>query len=231
MATETLVKLVVATAELMGAELSLDAARLLCDDLSIYPEPMVAKALSRCRKELAGQRTLRPADIISRLDDGRPGPEEAWGMYPQNEWDTAVVTSEMNQAMRHAWPLLRAGERVAARMAFKEAYTRITTEARDQGAPVRWEVTLGHDKHGREAPILEAVQLGRIGSSQAIHALSHLPDAQERVMLAMSANANARLAAPGAAGGDISGRADEVVRQAAKLLTSGPGERTRRGGE
>lgn len=107
-------------------------------------------------------------------------------MYPKGEYETAVVTREMQIAMRHAWPLLQEGDHVAARMAFKEAYQRIITEARDRGDLVEWEITLGQDKGGREAPVLEAVQLGRIGAQQALHVLSHLPDAQERVMLAAS---------------------------------------------
>lgn len=182
MASESLVKLVIATAEVMGAELSLDGARLMCEDLSRYPEPLVAAALSRCRKELRGRFTL--AEVIARIDDGRPGPEEAWGMYPKGERETAVVTGEMQEAMRHAWPLVQEGDLVAGRMAFREAYQRIVAEARDRGVPVRWEPTLGHDRGGREAPLLEAVALGRLAAHQVVGLLAHLPDAEERVMVA-----------------------------------------------
>lgn len=186
MASEALVKLVVATAEVMGAELSLDGARLMCEDLAQYPEHQVAGALKRCRKELRSGARFTLGEIVARIDDGRPGPEEAWGMYPRGEGDTAVVTTDMQVAMRHAWPLLQDGDHVAARMAFREAYQRIVAEARDRGELVRWEATLGHDKGAREAPLLEAVQLGRIPPSQVVGLLGHLPDAEERVMLAAS---------------------------------------------
>lgn len=45
-------------------------------------------------------------------------------MLPRNEADTAVWTQEMADAWRVALPLIRSGEIVAARMAFKEAYWR-----------------------------------------------------------------------------------------------------------
>lgn len=191
MASESLVKLVIATAEVMGAELSLDAARLMCEDLSRYPEPQVAGALTRVRRELRGRFTL--AEVLSRLDDGRPGPEEAWGMYPKDEGATAVVTSEMHLAMRHAWPLLQEGDHVAARMAFREAYQRIVAQARDAGTPVVWEATLGHDRGAREAPLIEAVQQGRLSAGHVLHMLP--AEARERVMLA-APEAHAQLSAP-----------------------------------
>lgn len=179
-ASETLVKLVIATAEVMGAEMSLDGARLMCDDLSRYPEPQVAAALTRVRKELRGRFSL--AEVIARIDDGRPGPEEAWGMFPKDEASTAVVTTEMQLAMRAAWPLVQEGDTVAGRMAFKEAYQRIVSEARDKGEPVKWEPSLGHDKGGREAPLLEAVKLGRLSAQRVIGLLPH--EAHEQVLIA-----------------------------------------------
>lgn len=197
MASESLVKLVVATAEVMGAELSLEGARLICEDLSQYPEPQVADALKRCRRELRGRFTL--AEIVARIDDGRPGPEEAWGMYPKGEGETAVVTAEMHLAMRHAWPLVQEGDLVAGRMAFREAYLRIVADARDRGEPVRWEPTLGHDKAGREAPLLEAVERGRLPPAHVVGLLAHIPDIEQRVMLAASKSPAAQIEAPATA--------------------------------
>ena len=166
MTSEKMVKAVVLTAEIMGTELSIDGARLMCQELSAYPEPMVMTSLSRCRRELRARLTL--ADILSRLDDGRPGPQEAWAMIPQDEAVTAVMTDEMAAAWGIANGLIRSGELVAARMAFIEIYQREVTRAREEHRPVRWFASLGHDKNGREQVLLDAVQRGRISTSAAI---------------------------------------------------------------
>lgn len=148
------------TAELCGTNLSDPAKRMMMQDLSGYPDAAVIQALSACRKQLKGRLTL--SEIISRIDDGRPGVEEAWAKLPRDEATTAVWTDEMRQAWAVALPLLEVGEDVAARMAFKEAYTRIVTAARDSGAPVVWSVTVGTDAHGRRAVIEEAAAQGLI---------------------------------------------------------------------
>ena len=71
------------TAELTGTVLSKVAAQVMAEDLARYPEAQVMGALTRCRRELKGRLTI--ADVISRLDDGRPGVEEAWAMLPKDE--------------------------------------------------------------------------------------------------------------------------------------------------
>jgi len=52
-------------------------------------------------------------------------------------------------------------------MAFKSAYDRIVDANRNAGIKIKWVPSLGHDKRGREACILEAVRLGRLGTDHA----------------------------------------------------------------
>jgi hypothetical protein len=160
-----LIRAVAVTAELCGRTFSEPAARMFVSDLSAYPEDQVMRALTRCRKEVRGVLTV--ADVISRLDDGRPGVEEAWAMLPRSEYESAVWTDEMRDAFAVAGALLDEGDEVAARMAFKEVYSRKLIEARDKGARVNWTATLGHDKRLREQAINRAVEMGRIDSSYA----------------------------------------------------------------
>ena len=185
MASKALLEAVAVTAELCGRVFSEAAARVFVADLSAYPEHQVMGALTRCRKECKGLLTV--ADVVSRLDDGRPGAEEAWAMIPKTESGTAVWTTEASQAFGVAVRLLDCGDEVAARMAFKETYSRMVAQARDAGEPVQWHVSLGHDVHARTGPVLEAVKAGRITSD---HAMGLLP-APEQIE---SAN-RARLAA------------------------------------
>jgi hypothetical protein len=70
-ASSRLSEAVAVTLELTGTTLSEVAARMMADDLARYPEQQVMGALTRCRRELKGRLTI--ADVISRLDDGRPG--------------------------------------------------------------------------------------------------------------------------------------------------------------
>lgn len=170
--SETLIKAVIATAQIMGTDLPEDAARMFCHDLSSYHEPAVLQALTRCRREVKSKLTL--ADVISRIDDGRPGPNEAWSMLPRGpcaELTTVVWTEEMAKASAAASRIY--DDEVAARMAFLETYQREVTKARNEGKEVKWLVSLGQEESMREFPIRQAVEEGKISVD---HALKLLPN-------------------------------------------------------
>lgn len=165
-----LLKALAVTAELTGTELSEVAASVMADDLAQYPLPQILVALTRCRRELKGRLTF--AAIVERIDDGRPGPNEAWAMIPQDEQGSVVWTTEMATAYGIAAPLLREGQVIAARSAFIEAYERDVARARAEQAPVRWTPSLGHDPAQRMGALQEAERKGRISSD---HAAALLP--------------------------------------------------------
>lgn len=171
MISEELIKAVAATAELCGRTYTPEAARMLAYDLEGYDERAIMQALSRCRKELKPGQFCVEA-IVSRIDDGRPGPEEAWAMLPHDEYKTVVWTDEMCTAWGIANPLIHEGETIAARMAFKEAYAKAVTEARSNKVPVKWTASMGFDKAGRETALIEAVEKGRL---KADYAMALLP--------------------------------------------------------
>lgn len=160
MPTSAVLEAIAVTAELCGRTFSPAAAAVFAADLDGYPEPAVLAALSRCRKEVKGVLSLQ--DVISRLDDGRPSADEAWALLPFDEETTVVWTEEMCQAWGVALPLVNEGDRVAARMAFKDSYQRSVSEARDQRKPAKWSASIGHDKQARDAVLLSAVQKGRL---------------------------------------------------------------------
>lgn len=173
MASANLIKAIAVTSELCGRTFSEAAAAVFLSDLAAYPEHQVMKALTRCRKEVRGILTLQ--DVVSRIEDGRPGVEEAWAMLPYSEDTSAVWTTEMSQAFGVAVRLIDAGAMVEARMAFKETYLRLVTEARDAGIPVEWHVTLGHDVRGRESVLTAAVDAGRLTYEHAKQFIPELP--------------------------------------------------------
>ncbi len=173
MASVALLQAVAVTAELCGRVFTAPAAKVFVDDLAAYPEHQVLGALRRCRREVRGILTVQ--DVVSRLEDGRLGAEEAWAMLPKSEADSVVWTTEMAEALRVCQPLLDGGDTVAARMSFKQAYDRIVANARDAGRAPNWQISLGHDPRGRDHALREAVERGRISHEYAQTVAPSLP--------------------------------------------------------
>lgn len=159
------------TSELCGGQpMSEGAARAFASRLGAYPLGAVLKALQRCQDEVKGR--LAPVDVIQRIEDGRPGPEEAWALCPKSESDSAVWTDEISDAyFTAAMPLLEEGDKIAARMAFKEAYTARVAAARAEGREPKWWLSGGHDPFTRESVISAAVTAGRLPMAQALKLL------------------------------------------------------------
>lgn len=171
------------TSEIYGRQMSDAAAAMLLADLEDYPVPAVIAALSRCRRELRTFPTL--ADIVARIDDGRPGPEEAWAMVPKDEMTSVVWTEEMATAFGTIRDLA-AEDLIAARVAFKEVYSRLLADSRLNHVPVRWTASLGHEKSGREVALREAVTKGRLEIEHAlklIPELEYTPDTRLRQLI------------------------------------------------
>lgn len=166
MKSENLVKAIIATAEVMGSTLSLSAARMFSDDLATYPEGEVLKALQRARMEVRGRLTI--ADVISRIDYGHIGPEEAWALCPKSESDSVVWTNEIQKAFFVALPILEDGDKVAARMAFKEAYQAEIAKAKTEKRKANWFPSLGWDKSQTETVMQKARDCGRLAGPKIL---------------------------------------------------------------
>lgn len=164
-----LIRQIIGTAELLGQEIKPAAADMLADDLSSYPRPVLAAALSRVRTEHTGR--LTPKAIIDRIDEamGRPGANEAWAVAvtAMDERATVVWTDEMAQAWGVALPIAAGGDLVGARMAFISAYERLVRTAREERRLPSVTVSIGWDAEGRTAAVEKAVQLGYMPQAEA----------------------------------------------------------------
>jgi len=125
-------------------------------------------------------------DIRGRLGEGtgHPGVEQAWGIVGpslNDEGRTVVWTDEMREAFGVALPL--ADDMVAARMTFKETYGQLVKEAVTRGTEPHWQVSLGLDKSGREGPLVEAVQKGRLLPDHALKLIPQDSEAAEQILL------------------------------------------------
>lgn len=171
-----------ATLEVYGSQLSAEAVSIWWVALSRFEIEQVRHALSLHIQ--SNKFPPRPADVIAAIqsNDGRPGAEEAWASMPRDEATTVVWTEEMAQAWGVALPLLEQGDQVAARMAFSERYRTLVQQARSRLEPARWTVSLGTDQGGRERPLLEAVERGRLPYAHVAALLPYREDVGKNVL-------------------------------------------------
>lgn len=136
-----------------------------------YELPILTAAFSaHIRDPENGKFEPKPAHIVAQIErtmknDGRPGAEEAWAtaFASQPEAETTVWTVETCRAwFDAARPLVMAGDKVGARMAFKEAYIRLVEEARAARVSVQWLVSEGFDHERKRVAIGRAVEAGLI---------------------------------------------------------------------
>lgn len=115
------------------------------------------------------------ADIVkacsAQLDGQWLGADEAWALMPKSEHESAMLTDEIAQAIAAATTLLEGGDRVAARMAFKDVYGRLVERAKIEGRTPRFFPSFGTDVLGRVTMLSNAVQKGQISLERATEAL------------------------------------------------------------
>jgi hypothetical protein len=147
-----------------GRKPEFEMLRIYDDALAPYPLNVCLAALAQCYRQHRGH--LAPADILDRIDDGWPTSNEAWALCPHDESQTVVWTPECARAF--AASLGVGSDRTAQRMAFRESYERELSKAKAQSRQPKWEVSLGHDRDGRAAPIMAAVERGRLTPARAM---------------------------------------------------------------
>lgn len=119
-----------------------------------------------------------PAQILVLLGEGagdnRPGADEAWAnaLTARDEAATVVWTAETAQAFAACRPVLDMGDEIGARMAFRQTYERLVTQARQRGVAPQWQASLGWDMGQREAVLVKAADTGLL---PAPHVAALLP--------------------------------------------------------
>lgn len=182
-------------ADYYGKPLAPAGIQIYWNALAAFDLPIVRTLLN----EHVQTNKFMPAvsELLDQLKarDGRPGPEEAWGMIPLDEAGSVVWTEEMAEAFGVARHLIADGDRIVARMAFLESYRALVREARNAGVPVRWTPSLGHDVTGRERVLIEAQRAGRLSREHVAGLLPHRAEPSPEIMALlpdMSAEAGPR---------------------------------------
>jgi hypothetical protein len=155
--------------------------------LGVYTIDQVRKGIAAHLQDPAdGRFSPKPADVIRQImnakaSDGRPGRDEAWSIAQRarDESETVMVSEEILGALEVAQPLLDMRDKVAARMAFVEAYDRLVAEKRSSGQPFEWSISLGTDK-SRRGPAIEAAKVAGLLPAPRAAALLEM-HAEERV--------------------------------------------------
>lgn len=168
-------KLLAASMAIYERQITTSVVDLFFAAMGQYSLEVVREALSRHLQDPEGGRFApKPADLVRQIvsakaADGRPGREEAWSIAQRanDESETLMVTEEILGALSVAKTLLDARDKVAARMAFVECYDRLVSEARGQGKPFVWRLSLGEDKSKRANAIQLAQVCGQIGRDEA----------------------------------------------------------------
>jgi hypothetical protein len=155
--------------------------------LECYPIAVVEAALmAHVRDPQRGRYQPTPADLVFQIEAAqsgtRPAVDEAWALSlaALDEGDTVVWTEEMRDAFTLCRPLLVAGDKIGARMAFKDAYARLLADAMRQHKPVKWDVSLGTDPRRRKDAITRAECAGLLPAARS-QALLPAPIRNEEV--------------------------------------------------
>lgn len=177
MAIADIVKAITVTAELTGAQMSGAAVAVMAQDLiAQHDEMAIIRALTRCRRELS--RPLTAGAVFERIgeSDGRPTADEAWALSidASDEAKTVVWTQEAQQSFSLARPILEAGDKIGARMAFRDAYDRIVRNNREGGIKPAWSASLGWDTELRVSVLKKAESNGLLPAPQVAALLPHI---------------------------------------------------------
>ena len=167
-------------AEAFGEPLTDQRQDIYFGGLADIPQDQLRVAFRRARYELkwfpklAELRGLAGA-LPGALNDGRPGPEEAWARMPKGERmeeDSVVWCEEERIAYGACRSLLLEGDLIGARMAFKERYEKELTEARSQARPAQWSMSGGYDVEHRLSTLATAVEQKRLALESALNFVS-----------------------------------------------------------
>lgn len=137
------------------------------DLLAEYPLHVVIGALNLHSKSSRFAPTVADicAIIDSRSGNNHLGPEEAWGIVVASfdEEVTIVMTQEMFEARGTALPVWLTGDKIGARMVFREKYSRLLEFA----GPPKYAVSEGIDKAIKSDALRRAVDAGLLTNDQA----------------------------------------------------------------
>ena len=164
-------------AEVMGAVMALYGKDSTKPLLNLYWKALINHSIEHVRAALEhwvkdpkqGTFMPKPADIIRTIEEMHGSQQaqwisanEAWAIAlpAADEAATVVWTQEMAKAWAIAKPILDAGDKIGARMAFIPAYERFVDQAKRESRTPHYEISAGWDANMREIAVQNAVTAG-----------------------------------------------------------------------
>lgn len=149
--------------------------RIYWADLGEVPIDVLEAAVQAHRRDPdRGRYFPKPADIIAKMPMASElTANEAWGlcMASFDETDSVLVSDAIMRARSAALPMWSDGDKIGARMAFRDAYDRALLELQAKGARPIWSVSIGHDKEKQKDVVNAAVASGLLSRDAAAHYL------------------------------------------------------------
>ena len=153
----------------------------------------VVRAAFNAYKQGGSDFVPTPAAIANRcvLCDGRPNDDEAWAiaLSGRSESETVIWTEEIAEAFSICSKIFP--DKVGARMAFKDAYSRLVKTARGLEKPTVWTVSLGWDMCKRDVVVKTALSSGLLSYS----AVAALPNYSESAQIEQDSVAKQQISA------------------------------------
>ena len=163
---------------LMGRQpMSTKQSAMMFRALARYSLTDVRNALdAHMRDPQRGRFYPLPADLIGKIEESsntHPGSDEAWAIAVRalDEAETVVWTNQMAEAWGLCKSVMDMGDEVGARMAFRQAYDRLVSDARQANLPAVWIISEGFDKERRIVAVQKAESAGLLLPSAAREAL------------------------------------------------------------
>jgi hypothetical protein len=135
------------------------------EQLAFFPMEAVEQAIAGYRLEERNFAPIPNAIITRCIElDGRPSADEAWAtaLESRDEGATVIWTEETATALFSCAPILNAGDKIGARIAFIKAYNAKVLAARSRYLPAKWIVSFGSDKDRQRLALKDAVRKSRI---------------------------------------------------------------------
>jgi hypothetical protein len=135
----------------------------------VFKDSELTDFLAACKAHMIkGKFFPVPAELLALMPNQceHIGADEAWSLVLESmdEFSTVILNQQIAEARGIAWAIYEDGDKIAARMAFKEAYNRIIkTSPKPQ-----WYISEGYDRARRADAVAKAVQMGRLPSGPEI---------------------------------------------------------------
>ena len=166
-------------------EIKAVVAEMYWEDLKHLSDEELSQVVQAHRRDpVRGKFFPKPADLLDKFpqDLKHPHADVAWAVAVKlGDGNAAVITNEIKAARDACLPLLKTGDHVGARNAFKAAYEAILARLEYPAIPM-WQVVNANSQNARIDSVQKAKDMGVIGARPAQRLLSSGPQPMAKLL-------------------------------------------------